>query len=175
MIYSFNGKTPRIHKSVYTAENSTIIGDFDIKAHSSVWPGAVLRADFSSITIGKYTSIQDNCVIHVEGSRVHPAPEYPAVIGDYYTVGHGAVLHGCTLSTRVLIGANAVVFNNAVIGEGSIIGMGCIIPDNKKIPPRSVVVVVPGRIVRKVTEQEWEQSKNHAELYCHLAHMYKTL
>jgi len=176
MIHSFEGKTPRIHESAYIAKNATIIGNVHIGVHSSVWPGAVLRGDFSSITIGKYTSIQDNCVIHVEGSIFNFSyPEHPAVIKDYCTVGHGAVLHGCTIGDRALIGANAVIFNNAVIGEGSIVGTGCVIPDNKEIPPRSVVVGVPGRIVRDITEKEWEQSKTHAELYAELATKYKDL
>jgi carbonic anhydrase/acetyltransferase-like protein (isoleucine patch superfamily) len=173
MIYPFDGKTPRIHKSAFTAQNSTIIGDVDIGAHSSIWPGAVLRADFSSITIGKYTSIQDNCIIHVEGSLSNPAPESPAVVGDYCTVGHGAILHGCTIGDRSLVGAQAVIFNNATIGEGSIVGMGAVISDNKEIPPRSVVMGVPGRIFRKVTEEEWNISKAHAELYSELASKYK--
>jgi carbonic anhydrase/acetyltransferase-like protein (isoleucine patch superfamily) len=173
MIYPFEGKTPRIHKSAFTAQNSTIIGNVDIGAHSSIWPGAVLRADLSSITIGEYTSIQDNCVVHVEGSLSHASPETAAFIGNYCTVGHGAVLHGCTIGDRSLVGAHAVIFNNATIGDGSIVGMGAVISDNKEIPPRSVVMGVPGRVVRKVTEEEWNISKAHAELYSELASKYK--
>ena len=175
MILSFQGKTPRIDKDAYVAQNATVVGDVEIGAFSSIWPGAVLRADLSSITIGKYTSIQDTCVIHVEGSLSSPSAEYPAVIGDYCTVGHGAVLHGCTLGERVLIGANATVFNSAHIGAGSIIGMGSVIPDNKVIPPRSVVVGVPGRIVRETTPEEWERAKTHAELYSELARIYRDI
>jgi carbonic anhydrase/acetyltransferase-like protein (isoleucine patch superfamily) len=173
MLYSFEGNLPRIHETAYIAHNAIIIGDVEIGAHSSVWPGAVLRADFSSITVGNYSSVQDTCVIHVEGSLDNEAPEYPAVIKDYCTIGHGAVLHGCTIGERVLIGANATIFNNATINEGSIIGMGCVIADNKVIPPRKVVVGVPGRIVRDVTAEEWERSKIHAELYAALADKYK--
>ncbi len=175
MIYPFEGKTPRIHKSAFTAKNSTIIGNVEIGAYSSVWPGAVLRGDLSSITIGRYTSIQDNCVIHVEGELSDPSAGSPAVIGDYCTIGHGALLHGCHIGNRVLIGAHAAIFNKAVIGEGSIIGMGCVVPDNKEIPPRRVVVGVPGRIVREITEEEWERSKAHAELYANLAKKYKDI
>ncbi len=176
MIYPFEGKIPHIHDSVYVAENATIVGNVEIGAHSSIWPGAVLRGDFSSITIGNHTSIQDNCVIHVEGSMFNFSyPECPAVIGDYCTVGHGAVLHGCLISDRTLIGANAAIFNNAEIGEGSIVGIGCVISDNKKIPPRSVVVGVPGRIVREVTKEEWERSRTHAEIYSKLAGKYRDL
>ena len=173
MIYPFDGKTPRIHKSAFTAQNSTIVGDVAIGAHSSIWPGAVLRADLSSITIGEYTSIQDNCVVHVEGSLFHHSPETAALIGNYCTVGHGAILHGCTIGDRSLVGAQAVIFNNATIGEGSIIGMGAVISDNKEIPPRSVVMGVPGRVVRTVTEKEWDMSKAHAELYSKLASKYR--
>ncbi len=175
MICPFEGKLPRIDATAYIAKNATIVGDVEIGAHSSVWPGAVLRADLSSITIGKYTSIQDNCVIHVEGSLTHKPPDYPALISDYVTIGHGAILHGCTIGERVLVGANASIFNNAVIGEGSIIGMGAIIADDKKIPPRSVVIGVPGRVVRQVTEEEWERSKSHAELYSELAKKYRDI
>ena len=173
MIYPFDGKTPHIHPDAYVAQNATVIGDIDIGAHSSIWPGAVLRADLSSITIGEYTSIQDNCVVHVEGSLSHPSPETAALIGNYCTVGHGAILHGCTIGDRSLVGAQAVIFNNATIGEGSIIGMGAVISDNKEIPPRSVVMGVPGRVVRTVTEEEWNTSKAHAELYSELASKYK--
>lgn len=176
MIYPFDGITPRIHDTAYVAKNASVIGDITLSAHSSIWPGAVLRADFSSITIGKYTSVQDNCVIHVEGSleEVH-APELPVVIGDYCTIGHGAILHGCALGNRVLVGSNAVIFNGVTVGDGAIIGMGSVIPDNKNIPSKSVVVGVPGKIVRTLTEKEWERAKIHAELYAALADRYKTI
>lgn len=174
MICPFEGKEPRIDETAYVAKTAIIIGDVKVGAHSSVWPGAVLRADLSSITIGKYTSIQDICVIHVEGSIPgFPSQEHPAVIKDYCTIGHGAVLHGCTVKERVLVGAHASIFNSATIGKGSIIGMGCVIPDGKEIPPRSVVMGVPGRIVREATEDEWMTSKSHAELYSELARRYK--
>ncbi|MBU7042452.1 MAG: gamma carbonic anhydrase family protein [Theionarchaea archaeon] len=176
MIYPFDGVTPRIHETAYVAKNASVIGDITLSAHSSVWPGAVLRADFSSITIGKYTSVQDNCVIHVEGSLedIH-APELPVVIREYCTIGHGAILHGCTLGNRVLVGSNAVIFNGVTVGDGAIIGMGSVIPDNKEIPSKSVVVGVPGKVVRTVTEEEWERAKIHAELYATLADRYKTI
>ena len=176
MIYSFDGISPKIHETSYVAQNATVIGKVIIDAHSSVWPGAVLRADFSSITVGKYSSIQDNCVIHVEGSLDDiESPELPVVIGDYCTIGHGAILHGCSIGNRVLIGSNAVIFNNVTIGEGTIIGMGSVVPDNKVLPPRSVVVGVPGRSVRTLTEEEWERAKIHAELYATLADRYKNI
>lgn len=175
MIYPFEGKAPEIDQTAYIAKNATIVGDVSIGAHASVWPNAVLRGDFSSITIGTYSSIQDTCVIHVDGSLSDSGPESPAVINNYCTIGHGALLHGCLLENRVLVGANAVIFNNVVIGEGSIVGMGCVIPDNKEIPPRSVVMGVPGKIVREVTEKEWEQAKAHAELYAELADKYKSI
>ncbi|MBU7018443.1 MAG: gamma carbonic anhydrase family protein [Theionarchaea archaeon] len=175
MIYPFEDSTPRIHKNAYVAQNATLVGNIEVGAYSSIWPGAVLRADLSSITIGEYTSIQDNCVIHVEGDLQTPSSESPVILGDYCTVGHGAVLHGCTIGDRVLIGAQAVIFNNATIGTGSIIGMGSVIPDNKKIPPRSVIIGVPGKIVREITEEEWKRSKAHAVLYSELAKKYKTI
>jgi carbonic anhydrase/acetyltransferase-like protein (isoleucine patch superfamily) len=176
MIYSFDGATPRIDDTAYVALNATVIGKITIDAHSSIWPGAVLRADFSSITIGTYSSVQDNCVIHVEGSLddMH-SPELPAVIGDYCTVGHGAILHGCTLGDRVLVGSNAVIFNGVSIGDGAIIGMGSVVPDNKEIPSKSVVVGVPGKVVRTLTEEEWNRAKLHAELYAALADRYKNI
>jgi carbonic anhydrase/acetyltransferase-like protein (isoleucine patch superfamily) len=175
MIYPFEGVKPRIHETAYVAKNATVVGNVEIGAHSSIWPGAVLRGDLSSITIGRYTSIQDNCVIHVEGSLSDPSTGSPAVIGNYCTIGHGALLHGCIIGERVLIGAHAAVFNNARIGDGSILGMGCVISDNKEIPSRRVVVGIPGRIVREVTEEEWTRSKAHAELYAELAEKYKKI
>ncbi|MGC1122408.1 MAG: gamma carbonic anhydrase family protein [Candidatus Methanofastidiosia archaeon] len=173
MILSFEGKTPRIHETAFIAKNATVVGDVAVGAHSSVWPGAVLRGDFSSITIGRYSSIQDNCVIHVEGTFNPADVKVPAVIGNYCTIGHGAMLHGCTIQDRALVGAMAVIFNNATIGEGSIVGMGSVIPDNKEIAARKVVVGVPGRAVRDITEEEWERSKAHALLYAELAEKYR--
>lgn len=174
MICSFEGVNPRIHETVYVAKNATVIGNVEIGAHSSIWPGAVIRGDLSSITIGKYTSVQDNCVIHVEGGD-DPSSQHPAVIRDYCTIGHGALLHGCCIKNRVLVGAHAVIFNNATIGEGSIVGMGCLIPENKEIPPHKVVVGVPGRTVRETTEKEWARAKAHAELYADLAEKYTNI
>lgn len=173
MILSFEGKTPHIDETAFIAGNATIVGDVVVGAHSSIWPGAVLRGDFSSITIGRYSSIQDNCVIHVEGTFNPADAEFPTVIGDYCTIGHGAMLHGCHIEDRTLVGAMAVVFNNATIGKGSIVGMGSVIPDNKKIAARKVVVGVPGRAVRDVTDEEWKRSKAHALLYAELAEKYR--
>jgi carbonic anhydrase/acetyltransferase-like protein (isoleucine patch superfamily) len=173
MILSFEGKTPRIDETAFIAKNATVVGEVTIGAHSSVWPGAVLRGDFSSITIGRYTSIQDNCVIHVEGTLNPKDVKVPTVIGNYCTIGHGAMLHGCKIQDRALVGAMAVIFNNATVGEGSIVGMGSVIPDNKEIAARKVVVGVPGRVVRDVTEDEWERAKAHALLYAELAEKYR--
>ncbi|MBU7013771.1 MAG: gamma carbonic anhydrase family protein [Theionarchaea archaeon] len=175
MILSLEGRTPHIDETAFIAKNATVVGDVIVGAHSSIWPGAVLRGDLSSITIGKYSSIQDNCVIHVEGTFDPEDAGVPTVIGNYCTIGHGAVLHGCRIQDRALVGAMAVIFNNATVGEGSIIGMGSVIPDDKEIAARKVVVGIPGRAVRDVTEEEWKRSKAHALLYAELAEKYQRI
>jgi carbonic anhydrase/acetyltransferase-like protein (isoleucine patch superfamily) len=144
MILPFGGRSPRIAASVFVAPTATVIGDVTIGEDSSVWFGAVLRGDTGRIEIGARTSVQDTAVVHTSEHR-------PTIIGEDVTVGHGAVLEGCTIERGALVGMNAVVLHDAVIGAESLIAAGSVVTDGTKIPPRSVAAGAPCQ-VRKPLE-----------------------
>lgn len=145
--FSFENHVPRISFSAWTAESSQVIGRVELKDDSSIWPGAVLRGDLESITVGVGSNIQDNAVIHTEKG-------FPCVVGDNVTVGHAAVLHGCTVKSGALIGMGAIVLNGAVIGENAIVGAGSLVAEGKTVAPGTLVVGTPARFVRNLTEEE---------------------
>ena len=157
-IIPFKGLQPKIDDSVFIAEGARIIGNVSIEAHASIWFNTVLRGDVQPIKIGRYTNIQDNCTVHVWY-------EFPTVIGDYVTVGHGAILHGCTIASNCLIGMGAIILNYAEIGENCIIGAGALIPERKKIPPNSLVMGSPGKVIRQVSIEEIEVIRQSASVY----------
>ncbi|HHW92285.1 MAG TPA: gamma carbonic anhydrase family protein [Firmicutes bacterium] len=150
-----------VHPDTFIAPGAQVIGNVSLGEGSSVWFGSILRADIAAITIGRFTNIQDGCVLHVSFNC-------PLVIGDYVSVGHRAVLHGCHISHGVLVGMGAIVLDGAEIGEGSIIGAGAVIPPGLKIPPHSLVLGVPGKIIRRVTPAEEEANKKRARHYVQL-------
>ncbi|MDD2473165.1 MAG: gamma carbonic anhydrase family protein [Methanoculleus sp.] len=151
---------------VYIAENATVIGDVTLADDVSVWFGAVIRGDRNRIAVGAGSNIQDNAVVHT-------TPGFPVEIGAEVSVGHGAILHGCTIRDRVLVGMGAVVLNGAVVGEGSIIGAGAVVTEGKEIPPRSLVLGVPGRVVRETTPEQQEGNVRNAHEYIKLAGKYR--
>lgn len=146
----------------YVASNATVVHDVRIGRESSVWYGTVVRGDVASITIGKYTNLQDLTV-------VHPETDEPIEIGDHVTVGHRAILHMQTLGTGCLVGMGAILLAHSHIGRECIIGAGALIPEGKQIPDRSVVVGMPGRIVRQVSDEEAARLLVHAERYAETA------
>ncbi|MBM7619328.1 carbonic anhydrase/acetyltransferase-like protein (isoleucine patch superfamily) [Bacillus tianshenii] len=147
MLYRYGGKGPNVDSSVFIAPGAHIIGDVTIGEESTVWFNAVLRGDEGPISIGKKCSIQDNVTAHLyEG--------FPLVIEDEVTVGHNAILHGCTVKKRCIIGMGATILDGAEIGEESIIGANTLIPSGKKIPPRSLVVGSPGKVIREITDKD---------------------
>ncbi|MCA1319563.1 gamma carbonic anhydrase family protein [Bacillus tianshenii] len=149
MLYRYGGKDPNVDSSVFIAPGAHIIGDVTIGEESTVWFNAVLRGDEGPISIGKKCSIQDNVTAHLyEG--------FPLVIEDEVTVGHNAILHGCTVKKRCIIGMGATILDGAEIGEESIIGANTLIPSGKKIPPRSLVVGSPGKVIREITDKDVE-------------------
>jgi carbonic anhydrase/acetyltransferase-like protein (isoleucine patch superfamily) len=148
MIRSHQGKTPQIAASAYVDPAATIIGDVTLDEDASVWPGAVLRGDVHSIRLGKRTNMQDNSVLH--GMK----DLYSVLLGDDVTVGHGALLHGCTIESRCLIGMGAIILNNARIGAGSIVAAGTLIPEGTVIPPGSLVMGHPGKVRRALSAEE---------------------
>ena len=158
MIKELKSIKPNIHKDSFIAENATVIGDVNIGEGTSIWYNAVLRGDIENITIGKYSNIQDNCTVHTETN-------IPTKLGDYTVVGHNAVVHGCTIGDNCLIGMGAIILNNAKIGDNCIIGAGSLVTEGKEIPANSLVIGVPGKVVRQVTEEEIEAVKANAIRY----------
>ncbi len=159
----------QIHRNLpgaaFIAPNATLIGDISSGQDLNVWYGAVLRADKDTIRIGERTNIQDNCVIHTSKG-------YPVTIGSDVSVGHGAILHGCTIGNTVLVGMGAIVLNGAVVSENSIIGAGAVITEGKIIPPGSLVLGVPGKVIRTVTDDEVTQIQKNASEYVKLARIH---
>lgn len=140
-------KIPKIAENVYIAPGARISGDVRIGENSSVFFNAVIRGDTDAISIGGFTNIQDNCVLH-------SSKGFPISIGDGVTVGHGAIVHGCTIGDSVLIGMGSIIMNGAEIGEHSVIAAGSIVTEGKKIEPYSLVMGAPGKVVRTLTEEK---------------------
>ena len=166
MIKLFECKQPRLGKNVYVSENAMVIGDVTLGDEVNIWFGAVLRGDMHYIKIGNRTNIQDNSVVHVTTGVS------PTNIGIGVTVGHGAIIHGCTIEDNCLIGMGAILMDDAVIGEGSLIGAGALIPPKIKIPENSLVVGSPGKIIRQVKDFEREMILERPQEYIDLAAIY---
>lgn len=164
-IFPYKGLIPQIDNTVFLAAGARIIGNVSIDINASIWFNAVIRGDVQPIKIGQYTNIQDNCTVHVWY-------DFPTTIGEYVTIGHGVILHGCTINSNCLIGMGAVILNYAEVGENCIIGAGTLIPERKKIPPNSLVMGSPGKIIREVTQQEIESIRQSALDYAQDAHCY---
>jgi len=143
----FGGKTPSVDPDAWIAPNATLIGDVSLAAGASVFYGAVLRGDSSSIVVGAGSNIQDGVVVHAD-------PAFPATVGSGVTVGHAAVLHGCTVQDDCLIGMGVVVLNGAVIGTGSMVAAGAVVLEGTQIPAGSLVAGVPGKVRRELTDAE---------------------
>ncbi len=148
MLRSYQGEKPEIASSAYVDPAATVIGDVTLGEDASVWPGAVLRGDVHYIRIGRRTNIQDNSVLHGMKDR------FPVVVGDDVTVGHGVLLHGCTIESRCLIGMGAIILNNARVGAGSIVAAGTLVPESTTIPPGSLVMGHPGTVRRALSPEE---------------------
>lgn len=165
MIIPYNTINPNTEKNVFIAQNAVVIGNVKLSENSSVWFNAVVRGDIEEISIGKGTNIQDN-------STLHTSAGYPLSIGEYVTVGHNAVLHGCSIRNNCLIGMGAIVLDGAIIGENSLIAAGSIVTPNKNIPPRSLVMGSPAKVIRQLTEAEIISIRNNADSYIELKSKY---
>lgn len=159
------GATPSIHPSAFVAKSADIIGDVTLAEETSVWFHTVLRADINSIVIGPKSNIQDGSVIHL-------ADDYGTHVGELVTVGHKAILHACTVANEVLVGMGAIILDGAEIGERCIIGAGALVTQNKKIPPGSLVIGSPARVVRQLDLEEQKNIKYWAEKYVALSKKY---
>ncbi len=154
-----NNITPRVGKDVFLAPNAWLIADVELADNVSVFFGAVLRGDLKPIRVGARTNIQEHALLHTTGGRT------PTIIGEDCTIGHRAIVHGARVSDRCLIGMGSIILDEAVIGEECIIGAGALVPEGKIIPARSLVVGVPGKVVRSVTDEEAAGLKKAAAAY----------
>lgn len=154
----YEDRSPDVPESAFVAPGAFLIGAVTLGEQVSVWYGAVLRGDTEPVSIGARTNIQDGCVLHAD-------PGFPAVVGEGCVVGHRAVVHGCEVEDGCLIGMGATVLNGARIGEGSIVAAGALVPEGKEFPPRSLIVGVPARRVREVTEEQTREIARGAETY----------
>ena len=158
MYYDLKDKKPKNSGENWVAPNATIIGDVTLEKNTSIWFNAVLRGDIENIHIGEGSNVQDGSVLHTD-------PGYPLKIGKDVTVGHMVMLHGCTIGDNSIIGIGAVILNTANVGKNCIIGAKALITENKEIPVDSLVVGSPGRIIRKVTEDEKEAILKNTKHY----------
>jgi carbonic anhydrase/acetyltransferase-like protein (isoleucine patch superfamily) len=167
LVIPFGGVTPEIDPSVFLAPNAVVIGNVTIGAESSVWFGAIIRGDDpdNGIVIGRRTSVQENCVVHVGHWG-------PTVVGDDVTVGHGAKFECCTIGDRSVVGMNAVILQRAVIGEECVIAANTVILEGAEIPPRSVVAGVPGKVKKTLEGGAAEWIKGGGEHYVELSRRY---
>ena len=163
IIEPYGGRSPRLHASVFVAESGAVIGDVEIGEGSSIWYGVVVRGDVNAIRIGARTNVQDLSVVHVTTDT------HPTILGDDVTVGHRAVLHGCTVRDRCLVGIGAIVLDGAEIGPDSMVGAGALVPPGMVVPPRVLVLGAPAKVKRELTPDEVAQLKTSAAKYVALA------
>jgi carbonic anhydrase/acetyltransferase-like protein (isoleucine patch superfamily) len=167
MLRPYHGRMPQIAASAYIDAQAVIIGDVVIGEQSSVWPCAVIRGDVNFIRIGARSNVQDGSVLHVMRET------HPLILGDDVTVGHGVILHGCTISSRCLIGMGSVILNGAKIGEGCIVAAGTLIPEGTEVPPGSMFMGHPGKLRRALTGAENDSIDHYARNYVRYSESYK--
>jgi carbonic anhydrase/acetyltransferase-like protein (isoleucine patch superfamily) len=159
MLRPYRGVSPQVHPTAYVDHSAQVIGEVEIGAESSVWMCAVVRGDVHWIKVGRRTSIQDGTVVHVMTGT------HPTTIGDNVTVGHAAVIHGCTIEDLCLIGMGAILLNGAHVGNGSIVAAGSLVVEDMRIPPRSLVMGSPAKVRRQLTDAEVADIQLYADRY----------
>lgn len=166
IVRPYEGKSPRFGQRVFVADNAAIIGDVELGDDVSIWFGTTVRGDVNSIRVGRGTNIQDNCTVHVHHDR------WSTEIGEAVTVGHGAIVHGCTIQRGALIGMGSRVLDGAVVGESALVGAGALVPEGMHVPPRTLVVGVPAKVKRDLTmeelarlDQSWRNYVDYKERY----------
>lgn len=167
MIRSYKGRMPKIAATAYVDAAATVIGDVTIGEESSVWPGVVIRGDVHYIRIGARTNVQDGSVLHVMRD------EWPLILGDNVTVGHGVVLHGCTIESRCLIGMGCIILNGAKIGTGSIVAAGTLVPERTEVSPGSLFMGHPGKFRRALTPPDQGTIDAYAQRYVEYKETYR--
>ena len=167
MIRSYTEHAPQVAASAYVDAQAVVIGDVTIGEQSSLWPCVVVRGDVNFIRIGARTNVQDGSVLHVMRD------EWPLILGDGVTVGHGCVLHGCTIESRCLIGMGSIILNGAKVGAGTIIAAGTLVPEGTVVPPGSLFMGHPGKFRRALTAKDLESIDQYAARYVEYAETYK--
>ncbi|ALX48431.1 gamma carbonic anhydrase family protein [Lentibacillus amyloliquefaciens] len=166
MIQPYKYHYPDIHESVFIADDATVIGDVTIDEQSSIWFKTVIRGDVAPTRIGKGVSIQDL-------SMVHQSPDLPITVEDYVTVGHQVTLHGCTVRKHALIGMGSLILDGAEIGEHAFVGAGSLVPPGKKIPPQTLALGRPAKVVRELTEDDYQEMERVYKSYIEKGQYYK--
>ena len=156
----------QVHPSAFIGEGAVVLGDVTIGEDSSVWFNVVIRGDVDAIRIGDRTNVQDGTVLHADEGL-------PCEIGNDVTIGHNAIVHGCTIEDNVLIGMGSVVMNGAVIGSGSIVGVGAVVTEGTQVPPRSLVLGLPAKVIREVSEKDVARITHAAQHYVENARRYR--
>ena len=160
-ILAVDGRSPRINGDAWVAPTATVVGSATIGAGTGIFYGAVIRADMEDISVGEGSNVQDTAVVHAD-------PGHPARVGNHVSVGHGAVLHGCTVGDGALIGMNATVLNGAIIGTGSLVAANALVLEGTDVPPGSLVAGVPAKVRRPLTPEEIEHCRQNAATYAAL-------
>lgn len=148
IVTAYDGKLPRFGARVFVAPNAAVIGDVDLGDDCSIWFSTTVRGDVNAIRIGARTNVQDNCTIHVTHL------DWPTIVEEDVTIGHGAIVHGCTVRRGALIGMGSRVLDGAVVGESALVGAGALVPEGMQVPPRTLAVGVPARVKRPLTPDE---------------------
>ena len=167
-VYAFAGDTPAIHDSAFIAPSASVIGKATMAQDSSAFYGVSVRADTAAISVGPGTNLQDNVVLHAD-------PDFPCTVGARVSVGHSAVVHGCTVEDDCLIGMSATLLNGAVIGAGSLVAAGAVVLEGTVIPPRSLVAGVPAKVRRELSDEEFDGVQRNAAHYQDLARAHREL
>ncbi len=165
-IYQLDDRIPEIDPSAWVAEGAHVIGHVRLRANASIWFNATLRGDNDLIEIGVASNVQESSVLHTD-------PGCPLVVGDNVVIGHQAMLHGCTIGDGSLIGMQAIVLNRARIGRGCVIGAGALVPEGREIPDHSMVLGSPGKIVRQISEEEYQRFVAGAQHYVQRAAFFR--
>ena len=159
MLRPYRGQLPRVHPTAFIDDSAQVIGDVEIGDESSVWMCVVMRGDVNRIRIGRRSNVQDSTVVHVMKDT------HPTTIGDDVTIGHGAIVHGCTIEDRCLIGMGAIILNGVTVGTGSIVAAGTLLPEGMQVPPRSLVMGSPGKVRRTLSDADLAEIQMYADRY----------
>jgi carbonic anhydrase/acetyltransferase-like protein (isoleucine patch superfamily) len=167
-LYPFAGNSPAVHETAFVAPTASIIGNATLAEDASAFYGVSVRADTAAISVGTGSNLQDNVVLHAD-------PGFPCTLGERVSVGHAAVVHGCTVEDDCLIGMGATILNGAVIGAGSLVAAGAVVLEGTVVPPRSLVAGVPGKVRRELTDEEYDGVRANATRYIDLARAHREL